>query len=79
MPTFQIQTEAAQIWLGIFNVLVSGPTTYQGQYHTICNDYFQKKPVFTGLSKEDRKYLKIRKYYLGKYLKAENSFVKWNT
>ena len=38
MPPFQIQTEAAHIWLGVFIVLVSGLSTYQAQYHSICND-----------------------------------------
>ena len=38
MPPFQIQTEAAQMWLGVFIVLVSGPSTYQAQYHSKCND-----------------------------------------
>ena len=52
MPPFQIQTEAAQIWLGVFIVLVSDPSTYQAQYYSICNDnFFQKKQIFTGLSK----------------------------
>ena len=40
MPPFQNQTEAAQIRLGVFIVLVSGPSTYQAQYNTICNDNF---------------------------------------
>ena len=48
MPAFQIQTEAAQIWLWVFIVLVSGPSTYQTQYHSIilCNDNFFKKSRF---------------------------------
>ena len=53
MPPFQIQTEAAHIWLGVFIVLVSGPSTYQAQYHSICNDNLKKKKkqIFTDLSK----------------------------
>ena len=51
-PPFQIQTEPAQIWLGVFIVLVSGPSTYQAQFRTIRNDnFFKKKQIFTGLSK----------------------------
>ena len=46
MPPFQIQTEAAQMWLGVFIVLVSGPSTYQAQHHSICNDNFSKKADF---------------------------------
>ena len=35
-----------QIWLGVFIVLVSGQSTYQAQYHSICNDNFFKKSRF---------------------------------
>ena len=41
MPPFQ--TEATHIWLGVLIVLVSGPSTYQAQYHSMCNDNFFKK------------------------------------
>ena len=46
MPPYQIQTEAAQIWLGVFVVLVSGPISLHMQ-----RQYFQKKQIFAGLSK----------------------------
>ena len=42
MPPFQIQTEAAQIRLEVFIVLVSAPSTYQAQYHSIWYDNLKK-------------------------------------
>ena len=54
MPPFEIQT-GGQNRLGVIielPVLVSGPSTNQAQYHSIYNDiFFQKKQIFTGLSK----------------------------
>ena len=45
MPPFQIQT-GGQNRLGVFIVLVSGPSTYQAQYHSIYNAFFSKKADF---------------------------------
>ena len=50
MPPFEIQT-GGQNRLGVASyivlpVLVSGPSTYQAQYHSIYNDIFFKKSRF---------------------------------
>ena len=48
MPPFEIQT-GGQNRLGVIivlPVLVSGPSTYQAQYHSIYNDIFFKKSRF---------------------------------
>ena len=46
MPPFQTQTEAAQIWLGVFIVKVSSPGTDWAPYLAMCNDNLkQKQPI----------------------------------
>ena len=46
MPPFQTQTEAAQIWLGVFIVKVLSPGTDRAQYLAMRSENLkQKQPI----------------------------------